>query len=356
MNRPKRLPKYVKAYVDRHGKARYYTRCPGLPAVALPGVPWSPEFMSAHAAATDTAKKPPIGASKIVAKSIGDLTTRYLADRAFARLAPDTQRGYRRLVAWLQNEHGHRLVPEMRRRHVDALLNTWRDRPSDHNRLLTLLRQLLAMAVRLDWIETNPVQEFKKEEIEGAYRRWTEAEIAKFESHWTVGTKQRLAFDLLIHTGQRSRDVRLMGRHNIEDGRIVIRQSKTGKEMKPPITPELRASLDTVPDGQLLFIVTARGKPYGGSAFSVFVKEAADAAGLPADCTAHGLRKSTTCRLAEAGCSAPEIMSITGHSLKEAQRYIDEVDRARLATAAMKRVGVSLGEKREQKVSNSGDG
>jgi integrase len=52
-------------------------------------------------------------------------------------------------------------------------------------------------------------------------------------------------------------------------------------------------------------------------------------------CTAHGLRKAAARRLAEAGCSAPEIASITGHrSLKEVQRYIDAADRVRLATSA----------------------
>ncbi|HEV2101024.1 MAG TPA: hypothetical protein VGR45_19115, partial [Stellaceae bacterium] len=41
-------------------------------------------------------------------------------------------------------------------------------------------------------------------------------------------------------------------------------------------------------------------------------------------------------RLAEAGCSAPEIAAISGHkSLREVQRYIEEADQARLADAAL---------------------
>lgn len=337
MRRPSKLPKYVKAYVDRHGKARYYFRRKGCKEIALPGAPWSSEFMAVLQGAADTVK-PPIGVAKLIPKSMGELTTKYLAGPTFVALAPVTKRGIRRLIAWLQEEHGHRLITEMRRRHVDKLLQPWRDRPSDHNRLLSLLRQLLAMAVRLDWVESSPVQEFEKLKLEGFYRRWSEAEISSFEAHWAVGTKQRLAFDLLLQTGQRSGDVRLMGRHNIENGRLVVRQSKTGKEMKPPITPALRASLDTIPDDQMLFISGPKGVPFIGTTFSNFIRDAAASAGLPPDCTAHGLRKSMTCRLAEAGCTAPEIMSITGHSLKEAERYIAEVNRDRLSQSAMKRV------------------
>ena len=51
--------------------------------------------------------------------------------------------------------------------------------------------------------------------------------------------------------------------------------------------------------------------------------------------SAHGLRKGASRRLAEAGCTAPEIAAITGHkSLAEVQRYIAEADRARLARNA----------------------
>jgi integrase len=43
--------------------------------------------------------------------------------------------------------------------------------------------------------------------------------------------------------------------------------------------------------------------------------------------------------LAEAGCSAPEIMAISGHStLAQVQIYIAEADQKRMAQAAMVRI------------------
>ena len=44
----RRPPKYVQGFIDRHGKARFYFRRVGFKAVALPGLPWSPDFMAAY--------------------------------------------------------------------------------------------------------------------------------------------------------------------------------------------------------------------------------------------------------------------------------------------------------------------
>jgi integrase len=80
------------------------------------------------------------------------------------------------------------------------------------------------------------------------------------------------------------------------------------------------------------------GKPYGGNAFSEQFRNWCDAAGLPKHCSAHGLRKAACRRLAEHGCSANEIMAISGHTtMKEIVRYTVAADQARLARNAMNR-------------------
>ena len=46
---PRRLPKYVQAFVDRrNNQPRHYFRRKGYPLTALPGLPYTPEFMSAY--------------------------------------------------------------------------------------------------------------------------------------------------------------------------------------------------------------------------------------------------------------------------------------------------------------------
>jgi site-specific recombinase XerD len=83
-------------------------------------------------------------------------------------------------------------------------------------------------------------------------------------------------------------------------------------------------------------INTKYGKPFTVDSFSQWIRDAITAAGLSLDCQPHGLRKAAGRRLAEAGCTAHEIMAILGHkTLTEAERYTREADQAQLATAAL---------------------
>ena len=57
---------------------------------------------------------------------------------------------------------------------------------------------------------------------------------------------------------------------------------------------------------------------------------------------AHGLRKAACRQLAHAGCTAPVIMAISGHStLSQVQVYIDEVEQERMAQAAMDKLAAT---------------
>jgi len=99
--------------------------------------------------------------------------------------------------------------------------------------------------------------------------------------------------------------------------------------------------------------VTARGKPYGAVSFSMWFRAQCDAAGMPKECSAHGLRKAACRRLAEIGCSAPEIAAISGHkTLREVQRYIEEANEAHLADAAIRRL---TGQSENSEVANLPD-
>lgn len=329
--------KYIKSYVDCRGHARYYFRRKGFKETALPGMPGSAEFMQVYTALLG-APKPEIGKDKLIPKSIGHLTTIWMDTDKFKSLKEVSKKPLRRLIAWLQENHGHRSVVEMRRRHVAQLLECWADKPSDHNRLLSLLRRMLAHAVRLEWILTTPVVEFEKKKLRGAYATWTEEEVSQFETMWGIGTKERTAFDLLLWTAQRSADVRGMGRQLITSGRLALRQSKTGNPVDIPMPPALSRSLSTVPAEQLLFLLDSNGKKYTESTFQHFFSAAIKAAGLIGR-TPHGLRKTACVRLADAGCSALQIQAISGHkSLRECEKYVQEANRRRLAVEAMARI------------------
>jgi len=184
----------------------------------------------------------------------------------------------------------------------------------------------MQFAVATGQISSDPTAAFEPAKAKaGRIHTWTEAEIEQFEAHHPVGSRARLAMALLLYTGQRRSDVVRMGPQHIRKSVLSVTQQKTGTELAIPVHPRLAEIIAATECGHLAFLVTAAGAPFSQ-------------AGLP-QCSAHGLRKAACRRLAEIGCSAPEIASISGHkTLKEVQRYIEEADQARLAQAAMRRM------------------
>ena len=78
-------------------------------------------------------------------------------------------------------------------------------------------------------------------------------------------------------------------------------------------------------------------------AFTGFIADAAASAGLPLRLSPHGLRKAACRRLAEAGASANEIMSITGHTdIKEIETYTKAAEQRRLAELGMHKVSLTF--------------
>jgi enterobacteria phage integrase len=103
-----------------------------------------------------------------------------------------------------------------------------------------------------------------------------------------------------------------------------------------PLHRDLLAVLAAAERDHMTIVNTEYGKPFTVDGFSQWIRNAITAAGLPLDCQPHGLRKAAGRRLAEAGCTAHEIMAILGHkTLAEVERYTREADQVWLATEAM---------------------
>jgi integrase len=329
-----KLPKYVQHWVDHDGRAHCYFRRPGYPRVRLPGLPWSPSFMAAYEAAF-SGPRAAIGAGRIRPGSVSAVVTEYFdSQQFFASKSPGTQRMRRGILERFRAAYGDRPFALLPPEWIEALLDA--KPPHAARSWLVTLRSLCQFAIKRGWLRTDPTRDIKQRSIKGdGFHTSTEEEISQFEAHHPMGSKARLAFALLLYTAQRRSDVVRIGRQHIRDGVLTVKQQKTGVTLAIPVHPHLQAVLDATPSEHLTFLVTATGKPYGGNAFSEQFRNWCDAAGLPKRCSAHGLRKAACRRLAEAGCSANEIMSISGHTtMKEIVRYTVAADQARLARNA----------------------
>jgi integrase len=329
---------YVKEYLDKTGKLRRYFRCKGKPSIPLPGLPGSAEFMAAYsdALASITKSKPRHGDG-----TVGSLVLGFYQSSGFNNLAPSSQKRYRLVLDKFAAEDGHRLVSDMPRRVAISIIEEIGEKtPGMANLSASVLRRLFAYAIKKELRRDNPFSNIEPYKL-GSHHTWTEAEIATYRETWPVGTRERLAFDLLLFTGQRVGAVAAMRHSDIRDGAIHIVTEKTDADLSIPIHPDLLVSLDACPSrGPTL--IGYKGKPIGGEALSNFIQRATNAAGLPPECKPHGIRKGHMRRLAEYGSSSKEIASMSGHrTLKEIERYTAKADQTKLALAAVARIPVS---------------
>ncbi len=333
--------RYIQAFRDRHGKWRYYFRRPGFTRLMLPGLPGSAEFMCAYQAALAGENAIEVGADRALAGTFSALVAVYYRSAEFKMLSVISQKTYRNIMEPFRREHGEKPVAGIEARHIRALLDAKAGTPAAANNLRRMLRMLLNFAVERNWRRDNPVLTVRKLSFRTTgFHSWTESEIAAFEVKYPIGSRERLAFALLLYTAQRRSDVVTMGRQHIRGGSIQVKQQKTGTRLSIPIHAELQRALDAEPSANMTFLVTAYGKPFTPAGFTHWFRDRVRAAGLPEHCAPHGLRKAAARRLAEAGCTAHQIMAVTGHkTLSEVTSYTAAAGQEGLARAALATIG-----------------
>jgi integrase len=339
MTMPRKVPPFVERFRDRHGKPRIYFRRGKGKRVPLPGNLGSDEFLGAYQAALSSQIEPGRRPESDKPGSLSALVASYMRNSAYLELRSTTKRGYSSRIKALRMAHGHRLVSGLtRERILTFILEPYANKPGARLAMLKLLRVLIRHAMDIGWLNHDPsvhIRRPKTQEI----RSWTDAEIATFEARWPIGTKQRLAFALMLYTGQRRSDVHRMTWADVNGSTINVVQQKTGEKLSIRLHQKLREILATTERQHVTILNTAFGQPFTVNGFSQWLRAAITAADLPLDCQPHGLRKAAGRLLAEAGCSANEIMSVLGHrTLSEATRYTREADQPLLSAAAITRL------------------
>ncbi|MER9032433.1 tyrosine-type recombinase/integrase [Mesorhizobium sp. M0674] len=329
-----RKPKYVNEYLDRHGRARVYLRRPGQPQVALPTPLYSETFWTAYHAAM---ANEPVRVSRLKAGSVAAAVLGYYGSIEFQSLAKSTQAVYRGVLDRFVAKHGDGPIAGMKSKHINSIIDGMASTPSAAFNFRKRLSAVMDYAIGAGMRTDNPVGTSKRIKLKSSgHRTWTEDDIAAFRKHWPIGKPQRLAMEVLLHTGLRRSDAVRMGWQHATGGAFVITAQKTGAELHIPIHTELARFLQSCPKDGPAFISTSFGSARSEKAFSAYISDAAERAGLPEKSSPHGLRKAACRRLAEAGCSAMEIMSITGHTdIKEIERYCRDAAKKQLSATAM---------------------
>lgn len=344
--------RYVVSDIDRHGNQRFYFRRRGQKKVRLRGTPGTAEFEAEYRAAQQRFSHVQ---DKPKEKSPAEYTLSWLSDRyarsaEFKSLDPQTQNTR---YGILQRCWEERLPPGAPTllgecpldQATPRLVRMLRDRkarfPHAANSRVKCVRRLFKWAVEYEYIDINPAQSVPYLPTPpGGYHALTDDEIAQYESHWEIGTRQRLAFALLRYLGVRRSDVVCLGSPHLRDGWFTFTVKK-GERRAPvtlelPVPSKLQQIIEQTPcHSDETFLVTEWGRPFTAAGFGMRFRDWCNQAGLP-HCTAHGLRKAAARSLAEAGATPYQLMSWFGwRSLKEAERYTRAASQRKLAASVL---------------------
>ncbi|MBR0821488.1 tyrosine-type recombinase/integrase [Bradyrhizobium liaoningense] len=345
------MPRKLPLHVERNTvKGNTYLsvriRSQNGPRIRLPDDPTSEEFRLAYAAAMGGTQKP--ATKKDSPDSISAKIDTYMKSPAYTGLSDSSKDGYSSRLEQIRTDHGHRAFSGLTKERIETfILAPLANKPGAALDTLKKLR-ILINHLKLTPDPTAGIKRPKGGEI----RAWTDRELAAYERRWPLGTKQRTAYALMLNMGTARVDTHLLTWHQVDDG-ACYRRHKTGVQVDMDVSEDLEKALAAMPRKHVVVITTAYGKPFTVDGFSRFMRDAITAAKLPLSCQPHGLRKTLGRLLADAGCSAHDIMAALGHTtLAEAERYTREADRKRGGERAV----TQLNEHRKNKPSQTTPG
>lgn len=333
---PRHRPPYLHHERTRHGALVWYVRVGKGARVRIRADYGTPEFDAQYRAAisgSPTRPKPrgPSG-------SLEWLVSRYRDSAAWAGLAAATRRKYGLIFAGIVATSGARPYADISRADIVATRDKRRETPFQANNTLKALSGLFRWAVEAELMADNPVVGVRRMSVKTqGFQAWTADDCAAFEARWPLGTRERLAYAILRHSGLRRGDAAKLGRQHIRGGVIRVTTGKTGAQVALPVHPELRAAIDATPPTGMTFIPPARGtnRPMTDAGFGNWFSKAARAAGIAK--SAHGLRKTLATDLAERGGSELELDAALGWTDggTTSRIYTRAANRERLAAQGM---------------------
>ena len=272
---------------------------------------------------------------KALPGSVNALVIAYKKAPEYRQRAKRTKEDYNRYLDGIRTVWGDEQASSIKRKHVFALRDKFQETPAVANAYVRVLRLLMQFAVDRGWRTDNPATRPKLLDTGEGYRPWEEDEIAAFRAAWPDPTRERVLFELMVNTGQRTVDIVAMQRSHIKDGEIAVRQRKTGARVWIPLSNDLAAVLDPWLKAHISMMLVPSertGLKLTESGLRQIMERAYDDAGLSDECVNHGLRYTAAVRLSELGCDWETIASITGHTtVTMVRKYLAKRRAARVA-------------------------
>lgn len=334
---PRPRPPHLLSEMTRHGRRVWYVRIGKGPRIRIKSEYGSPAFWSEYRAALESS---PVPARSAKAHTLAWGLNLYRNSSAWSQLSNATRRQSENIYRAVIKTAGDVSLSQITAETIRAGRERRAEAPHAANNFLKAMRRFFKWAADPDGgnlVASNPtigINLLGGKNKDG-FHTWTDEEIERFESRWPIGTRERLAFDLLLYTGLSRGDVVKLGRQHVANGVITYRMEKNRGDgvVYPPVLPILANTIAKSKTGDLTFLVTERGTAFVKESFGNWFREACRQAGCPG--SAHGLRKAGATRAAENGATVNQLMALFGWGTeKMALLYTRKADRRRLASTA----------------------
>ncbi len=283
----------------------------------LTGHPGSPEFVESYYASHQNRQKVNPSAFHFV-------IYQYKQSREFSDLADKTRKDYTKYISLVEESFADLPMRALGDPRVTSDFLDWRDRfPGERQRdyAWSVLMRIISWARGRGLTDYRPPSRIKRSyKADRADKIWLPEHIEAFR---TIAPEPLWwALVLALETGQRQGDLLRLAWSAFDGSWIQLKQQKTGRRVAVPVSEDLRATLQMIPQISPLILMSSRGRPWTSDGFRTSWAKAVKQANIEG-LTFHDLRGTAVTRLAEAGCTEAEIASITGHKLGSVSAILD---------------------------------
>lgn len=314
--------RYVTERSNAGGGVRRYWQRRGFPLVRLPD---DDEAMTAALARLNQAadqQGKPAPEPRVIHGTMSWCINDYRAGERWQRLSKSSKVSYGVYLRALEKKW-----PRLRMAHLDrALAKAWLGSikgTASKNLARAVLHLLYEHAIEEEVIERNPIRSLKlprskAREVYVTPEQWTKLLATAAEAKapaWFVPM-----ISLMLYTAQRVRDALML--QWPKAGEIKVRQKKTKALVAMPVHQRLTAEIAKLPKLGVTILRTEANRPITYARASALWREVRGKAGLP-HLWMRDFRRTSVVLMAEAGCSIPQIASITGHTIASVHKIIE---------------------------------
>ena len=270
----------------------------------------------------------PLGRSSGTIESVFD---KYLDSEEFLSCGERTRRDYRLQTTLIVKAFGD-LEVEALIEDADetrGLFLDYRDQLAKTSRrqadyFLQVLNTVLNWGKIRGKVKLNPLRDAgvkKLYDTTRAEKIWSDEQIDAFRV--CASREINLAMMLALWTGQRQGDLLKLTWASYDGFEFKLTQGKGRVQVQIPVGAPLKKLLDATRRVSPVILVNQSGVPWTADGFRTSWGKTAKRAGV-IDRTFHDLRGTTVTKLALAGCTVPEIASITGHSMMQVKSILEK--------------------------------